>query len=301
MSLKLPPLHFKLFPLSLQIMRKRPLFGVLLVLILGMLSSCGKYLSVMRSDDPDLKYRTAMELYEKKKYSEANLLYEAVLPNLKGQDGAEVGSYNNAWCYFYMKQYVMSAFYFREFTETYPRSQYAEEAMFMHAKSLFMDSPDFDLDQTSTTDALRAIQSFANTYYTSSHMEEINSMADKLNFKLEKKAFENAKTYYKIGNYNAYMFKAAVVAFIDFQNSYPNSAFLEEVGYLKLDASYKLAKESFEAVIKKGEKIYLKKDRFYETIEYYNSFIEKFPGSKYKRDAENIYETTLKELNKLKS
>ena len=164
-----------------------------------------------------------------------------------------------------------------------------------------MDSPQYDLDQTSTTDALRAIQSFANTYYTSHRMEEINAMADKLNFKLEKKAFENAKTYYKIGNYNPYMFKAAVVVFTDFQNTYPNSIFLEEVAFYKLNAQYRLARESFEAIIKKGEKVYLKKDRFYETIEYYNYFIEKFPSSKYKRSAENIYEITIEELDKLKS
>ena len=281
-------------------MGKKPLI-ILSIALVAALCSCSKYQAMVKSDDPDLKYKAALDYYEKREYDRANILFEAVLPNLKGQDGAEIGAFYNAWCYFKMKQYVMSAFYFREFYETYPRSSHTEEAMFMHAKSLFMDSPEYNLDQTSTIDALKAIQAFANTYYSSQYMEEVNAMADKLNLKLERKAFENARTYYKIGSYNAYMYKAAVVAFTTFQNSFPNSQYLEEVAFLKLNAQYKLARESFEAIIKKGEKVYLKKDRFYETIEYYNYFIDKFPASKHKRTVENIYEVTQKELNKLKS
>jgi len=281
-------------------MRTIPL--IVLVISLGqILCSCSNFQALQRSDDPDLKYKAAIDYYEKKKYDQANLLFESVLPNLKGQDGAEIGAFYNANCFYKMKQYVMAAFYFREFYETYPRSTYTEESMFLHAKALYMDSPPYNLDQTSTYDALKAIQNFANAYFRSPHMDEINAMADKLNQKLEKKAFENAKTFYKIGSWNAYMYKSAVVAFTSFQNSFPNSLYNEEVAFLKLDAQYRLAKESFEAVLKKGEKVYLKKERIYETIEFYNSFIDKYPGSKYKKNAENIYETSLKELNKLKS
>ena len=276
-------------------------FIALLVVLAGLLCSCGKFQSVQKSDDPDLKYKAALDYYNKKEYDRANLLFEAVLPNLKGQDGAEIGAFYNAYCFFNMKQYVMAAFYFREFYETYPRSTYTEEAMFMHAKSLFMDSPPYNLDQTSTLDALKAIQTFANAYFRSSRMDEINAMSDKLNLKLERKAFENARTYYKIGSYNAYMYKSAVVAFTTFQNSFPNSLYNEEVAFLKLDAQYKLAKESYEAVVKKGEKVFLKKERLYETIEFYNNFIDKYPASKYKKTAESIYEISTKELNKLKS
>jgi outer membrane protein assembly factor BamD len=288
--------------LSLHPMFENRLINLVLLTFLVLLASCSKFVKLQKNGNTEEKYDAAIKYFEKKDYFKANLLFEEVLPTLKGQAGAEKGLFYNAYTYYYGKQYIMSAHYFSEFYETYPRSEFAEESMFMHAKSLYKDSPQFNLDQTNSQDAMKAIQAFANRYSSSStYMEEINKMAEELTKKLEIKAFESAKLYYNIGSYNSILYKSAVIAFGNFQHDYPASPFTEEACFLKMDAQYQLAKGSYEAIIKNGAKVYLKRDRLYDTIEFYHNFIDKYPESKYKKAAELIYESCQDQLKHLKS
>jgi outer membrane protein assembly factor BamD len=291
-----------MFPgiLSLHAMFKNRRINYILLISFVFLTSC-KFTRLQKNGDQDEKYSAAIKYFEEKDYYKANILFEEILPTRKGQAGAEKGLFYNAYTYYYGKQYIMAAHNFRDFYETYPRSEYTEECMFMYAKSLYKDSPEYNLDQTNTQDAMVAIQGFANRYTTSKYMDEINKMAEDLTRKLEIKAFENAKLYYNIGSYNSILYKSAVIAFKNFQHDYPASGFTEEASFLKMDAQYKLATGSYEAIIRNGTKVYLKKDRLYETIEFYHNFIDKYPESKYKKAAELIYESCQDQLKELKS
>ncbi|MFN6944549.1 MAG: outer membrane protein assembly factor BamD, partial [Cytophagaceae bacterium] len=162
-------------------------------------------------------------------------------------------------------------------------------ASFYYEKSLYKDSPRSNLDQTNTTSALKAIQTFANRHPNSGYMEEINRMADELNKKLEVKAYENAKIFYKLGSYNSINYKSAVVAFTSFLYSYPESKYAEELTYLRIDAQYQLAKSSI---------LTLQKERYYDAIEYYEYFIDKYETSRYRRSAESIFESIRDRISK---
>jgi outer membrane protein assembly factor BamD len=282
-------------------MFSKKLINAVLLLLFIVLCSCSKFVRLQKNGNSEEKYNAAIKYFEEKDYYKANLLLEEVLPTLKGQAGAEKGLFYNAYTYYYGKQYIMSSHYFKEFYETYPRSESSEESLFMHAKSLYKDSPQYNLDQTNSLDAMGAIQEFANRFPQSTRMEEINKMAEDLTRKLEIKAFESAKLYYNTGSYNSILYKSAVIAFNNFQHTYPASSFTEEASFLKMDAQYKLALSSYEAIIKNGAKVYLKKDRLYDTIEFYHNFIDKYPESKYKKAAELIYESCQNELKQLKS
>jgi outer membrane protein assembly factor BamD len=281
-------------------LQKRLVIFVLTLCLLPLIS-CNEFNKVQKSGTVMQKYDAAIKYYDKKEYYKANLLLEEILPNLKGQTGVEKGLFYYAYTHYYGKQYVMSAYYFKEFYQTYPRSEFAHESMFMNAKSLFNDSPAYNLDQTNTSEAMRALQSFANRYPNSSYMEEVNKMSDDLRKKLEVKAYENAKHYYKLGSYNPMLYKSAVIAFNNFQKSYPDSQFNEEVSFLRVESQYNLAKGSFEVILKNGNKVYLKKDRLYEAIEFYHNFIDKYPGSKYKKAADNMYQDCQHLLSTLNS
>ncbi len=102
--------------------------------------------------------------------------------------------------------------------------------------------------------------------------------------KLEKKAYDNALLYYKLSQY-----KAAIIAFNNFQRDFPDSDYNEEIGYWKLAAQFELAEQSITAK---------QKERYYTTIEYYQSFVDRYPESKFVRDAELIYETCLTKIRK---
>jgi outer membrane protein assembly factor BamD len=249
-----------------------------LILMAGVFSAgCSNFAKIQKSDNIVLKAQTGIEYYKKKNYYKASVLLDEVVPLMKGRAEAEDAQYYQAFTYYDDKQYVLSAYHFKEFCETYPRSPHVEECAFLYAKSLYKDSPNFDLDQTNTIEAIQAFQAFANKYPTSKYLFEANKTTDDLNKKLEVKDYENAKLFYRIGNY-----KSAIVAFSNFLEKYPVGDFSEEITFLKIEAQYNLAKVSVE-----GPK---KRTRFLEAIEFYHDFIDKYPSSRFKKSAESIYD-----------
>jgi len=260
-----------------------------------MATSCSKFRKIQKSDDWKVKYDAAFEYYEEKDYYKAKILFEEILPIIKGTKEAEKAQFYYAYTHFYQKLYTESAFFFRSFYETYSRSPFAEEAMFMQAFSSYKESPNANLDQSSTYDAIASIQTFINRYPQSKYVEQSTEIIDQLQKKLEEKAYENAKLYYKINKSamnEATMYKAAIRSFDNFQRDFPDSDLNEEISFLKIEAQYHLAKQSF---------LNLQKDRFASVVEYYQTFIDAYPTSKYLKSAENMYSFSLSQLNELQS
>jgi outer membrane protein assembly factor BamD len=182
---------------------------------------------------------------------------------------------------------VLSAYYFKQFTDTYPNSQYTEEANFLRAKSLFRDSPGYELDQTNTVSALEVIQDFLNTYPTSQFRSETEGMSQELQKKLENKAFQSSKLYYSL-RYN----QAAVTALTNFNQNYPASAYAEQADYLRLAAQYAWAKESIESK---------QRERFLDAVAIYQHFIDTYPQSKSLHSAQAMYDDSRAQLELLKN
>jgi outer membrane protein assembly factor BamD len=267
-------------------------YFIIYVMALVSLTSCSEFQRVQKRGDINEKLNAAYKYYDKKEYYKTTLLFDEVIPLLKGKREGEKALFYYAYSFYHQKQYMMSGYHFRDYYETYPRGQYTEESMFMYAKSLFKDSPEHNLDQTNTYDAIRAIQGFANKFPQSANMTEANTMMDELNAKLEKKAYENARLYYKLSEFNSANYKSSVLTFDNFLRRYPNSAHSEEIAFLKIDAQYNLARHS---------EFTRQKERYFDTIEFYHNFIDKYPNSKYKKEAESIYSISIKKLEEFKS
>lgn len=258
--------------------------GVLLLITLIVLS-CSKFRKVQQSEDWRVKYEAAMEYYEQQDYYRAILLFEEIMPIIRGLPEGEMVQFYYAYAHFYQGLYLLSAHYFKTFSQTYSRSDLAQEAEFMHAYSLFKDSPIYNLDQTSTRNAIASMQLFINKNPDSEFVPEATVIINDLQSKLEKKSYENAKQYYKLGIY-----KSAIIAFDNFRKDYPSSNFNEEISYLKVQAQYELATNS---IFSKQE------ERFKQTIEFYHNFVERYPNSEYLKDLKDIYEDSMSQLNKL--
>lgn len=258
-----------------------------LATLLAMGSCAGKFRKVQKSADWKVKYNAAVEYYENQDYYKASILFEETLPVMLGMPEAERAQFLFAYSHYYQGNRLLSAHYFKTFFDTYRRSEYAEEALFMHAFSLFKESPKFNLDQTSTVDAVNAMQNFINIYPYSKYKDQANEIIDQLQLKLEIKAFEKAKQYYKLDNLHA-----AVVAFESFQERYPDSEMVEEAAYLKVDAQYRYASQS---ILSK------QKERYQQTLEYYQYFVDNFPNSIYVKQAEKVYDQTVDALSKLQT
>lgn len=249
------------------------------------LASCSKFRKIEKSEDWRVKYDAALNYYENKDYYRAGALFEQILPIVRGLPEGEKVQFYFAYTQYQEKFYLLAAHHFKVFYQTYARSEFAQEAQFMHAYSLYANSPAYNLDQTSSIEAVIAMQNFLNKYPNSKFRDDATKVIDEIQEKLERKGYENAKQYYKLERH-----KAAVVAFETFKNDFPDSEFNEEIAFLKFMAQYDLANKS---ILSK------QLERYRQANEYYLEFIDQYPDSEYIREAEKKYNDSLEKVTEL--
>ena len=256
------------------------------LLSLSILIGCSEFRKLQKSTDWRIKYDAAVNYYErgdKGDYIKASMLLEEILPIITGMPEAENANFYFAYCHFHQNLFVESAFYFKTFYETYSRSEFALESMYMHAYSLFLDSPVEELDQSSSAEAIAAMQQFLNLYPETEYSGQATATINELQRKLESKAYRNALLYKKLSQYNS-----AVITFENFSKDYPDSQYNEEVNYLKLESQYLYSKRSISSK---------QKERYEKAIEIYIYFIENYTDSKFAKDAERINDDCRKWMN----
>jgi len=263
------------------------LLGIWVVFLLG---SCSPFSKLQKSGNDDEKYKGAIQYYKKGDWYRAGLLFEELIPVLKGSTESEMAQFYYAYTQYQQQQYLLSATLFKKFYETFARSDYAQEAMYMYAYSLYKDTPSFNLDQSNTLTATSALQDFINAYPDSKYKEESTKLILELRGKLERKAYEKAKLYYKTSGFNIASYKSSVIAINNFQKEFPDSEYNEELAFLKVDAEFSLAQNSLETK---------QKERYQEAISYHQSFIDKYPNSQFLKQSEKMFETSQKEIDRL--
>lgn len=249
------------------------------------LSGCSKFTRIQKSTDMEAKYKAAVEYYEKGNYYNALQLFEELIVVYRGTSRAEQTYYYYCECYFKTGEYTVAAYHYYNFSQTFPNSPKAEEALFKNAYCYYLDSPVSSLDQKNTMDAIRQFQLFINRYPESEKVTECNKLIDELRLKLETKEFNNAMTYYNMASY-----KSAMVAFQNIIKSYPSTIYKEECLYYILRSSWMFAEQSIES--KKSE-------RYKNAMEHYVKLVDAFPEGKYLKDAERIYEDCKENVKKL--
>ena len=269
---------------------KRPQIALLFIVTLLFSACSSKFLKLQKKGTTEEKYIAANDYYKKGDFYKAGILFEEIIPLLKGDSLAEQSQFYNAYSQYQQKQYSMSAYLFKSFYATYANSPLAEDAYYMYAFSMFKDAPNFDLDQTSTLTAIEALQTFINSYPESKHGETCNQNLKDLRHRLEEKSYEKAKLYYKTSGVTIANFKAAVVAIDNFQRDFPDSEYIEELSFLKVQAQYELAEVSYENK---------QRERYTDALKFYEAFIDVFPKSKYIKQAEKVYDGSTKGLEKV--
>lgn len=255
---------------------------IFILLLLVSLSSCSEYQKALKSEDIELKYTAAKNKYNAGKYGKAIRLFEQIAPAYRGKSQSEEMFYMYSQAYYKTKQYYLAGYQFNSFASSFPKSEKAEEATFLSAKSYSMLSPEYSLDQTDTDKAINKMQEFINKYPSSAYLEEANTIVKGLQNKLEKKAFEIAKQYNTISDY-----KAAIKALDNFIIDFPGTPYKEKALYYKLDSSYKLAINSVPS--KMEERL-----KFAKTA--YESLVKFNANTEYKREADDMLAKIDKDL-----
>ncbi len=258
------------------------------IIIAGLfLSSCGGGMTkLLKNPDPAYKLRMAEQYFVKKKYSQAQQLYEDIMPYYKTSKEFEDIYYKYAYCAYNMGDYLSAENLFKSYLEIFPNSLKAEEVDYMRAYSYYKQSPKPELDQTNTIRAMGMMQTFINTHPGSLRNKEATEIMDICRGKLEIKDYKSAQLYYDIGQ-----FRAAGVAFTALLNGYPESMKGDEYKLMIIKSYYRFAEMSIE------EK---KVERYEQVITECNEFTDRFPDSKLKKEAAeflNLSQTNIKQLN----
>lgn len=261
---------------------------LLLLACSGLLLSCSEYQKVLKNEDVNAKYELAEKLYKEGDFKKANRLFAQIAPQYIGKPQGERIMFFLSDTYYKIGDYNFAGYQFERFLKSYPKSDKAGEAAFQGAKSYYMLSPRYSLDQTDTDKALDKLQNFINTYTDSEYMPEANAMAKELTTKKERKAFEIAKQYTRLGKSYILEYSVSAVAAVDnFVSDHPGSVFREDALYLKVQATTNLALNS--TLNKKSE-------RLQDARAAYNALLKLYPETKYAEDASNLVEKVDEEL-----
>ncbi|TAF44662.1 MAG: outer membrane protein assembly factor BamD [Sphingobacteriales bacterium] len=271
-------------------MFKNKLFFFLIasVLCFTVFTGCkSRFEKLKASTDVSKKYQEAIRLYNNKDYAKALILFDDLTQRYRGRAEAEDLYYYYSFTNYKLKDYLSARYHFKTFAETYPTSNRAEECRFMAAYCFYQDSPNFSLDQENTYKAIEALQLFINLYPQSTRIAEASKLIQDLRDKLEKKSYANANLFLLIGDY-----QSAVIAFRNSIRDYPDTKFAEEMEFLTIKSLYLYAKNSYETK---------QEDRYTETIDEYNRFIEKYPKSTYTKEADKLKYDSEKGIEKAKN
>ena len=226
----------------------------------------------------------AKKYYEENEYFKALPLLDELHTLFKGTKKAEEVDYLLAYTHYGLGANMLASYKFKLFTLTYPFSKHNEELAYMAAYCYYLESPKYSLDKTNTLKAIQELQTFIDKYPESEKVEKCNFLIDDLTMKVHMKVYGIAKLYYDIEDYNA-----AITALNNVITDYPTIDNQSEIQFLILDANYKLAINSVTS-----KKI----ERLNNTIASYRYFAKNFPEDNRLKEANNIYEKSIKQLEK---
>ena len=252
------------------------------------LCSCGEYQRALKSTDYNYKYDYAKRAFEEKKYAQAATLFKDCITVFKGSDKAEESLYLLALSYYENKDYISSGAYFQNYYARYPKGKYTELARFYCGYGYYLDSPEPQLDQSGTLKAIEELQGFLDYFPRSDRVTIAQQAIFELQDKLTLKQLQNAQLYYNLGTYLGDNYDSAVIVAKNAIKDYPYSKYKEELELLVLKARYQ------EAALSVDER---KADRFREVVDEYYSFINNYPDTKNREEADNIFKIAQKYVN----
>ena len=258
---------------------------IITLLAAASLTSCGEYNKLLKSTDYEYKYEAAKNYFAKGQYNRSATLLNELITILKGTDKAEESLYMLGMSYYNQKDYQTAAQTFITYFNTYPRGTFTELARFHAGKSLFLDTPEPRLDQSSTYQAIQQLQMFMEYFPNSTKKQEAQDMIFALQDKLVLKELYSAKLYYNLGNYLGNNYESCVITAQNALKDYPYTKRKEDLSMLILKSKYQEAIQSVE------EK---KIERFRDVIDEYYSFINDFPDGANAKDAKKIFNVASK-------
>lgn len=267
-------------------MNKTRFFFVTAALVSAfMLQSCkSEYEALLNGNDLDAKYNAAFDYFNHGKYSKAAQLFENMSILTTNTERDDTVQYYWGLSNYRFKDYYTAETNFSKFILNFPYSPFYEEAAFLRLDCLYRSTYRWELDQNPTYTAIKAISEYVIENPRSTHVPICKKMLDELGERLDTKAFENAKLYYKMERYNS-----AVVAFKNILKDDAENIFREDILYYTAKSSFKYAQNSVESK---------QKERYLAFIDDYYFFIGEVDDSPYRKELDALFHRAQKALGR---
>jgi outer membrane protein assembly factor BamD len=252
--------------------------------VIAVCSCKSQYEMLLNSNDADAKYEAAFEYFNNGKYTKASSLFESLAMLTEGTERDDTVRYYWGLSNYKSKDYYTADTNFEKFLESYPRSPFASEARYLRLDCLYLQTLRYELDQTPTYKAMNEISEYILEYPSSSHIATCRNMLIDLGERLDRKAYEGAKLYYKMEDY-----LAARVAFRNVLKDDSENIYREDILYYIAMSSYNYAHLSV------PEK---QKERYLTFIDDYFNFIGEIPDSHFRRELDSAYRKAQRALGK---
>lgn len=257
---------------------------VVLASIIALMSCKSEYEMLLNSNDADAKYEAAFAYFNEGKFSRAASLFESLSVLTNGTERDDTVRYYWGLSNYKYKDYYTAETNFDQFITSYPRSPFTSEARYLRLDCLFRQTLRYELDQTPTYKAINEISAYILEYPSNTHMQECRDMLLELNDRLDKKAYESAKLYYKMEDY-----LASRVAFKNVLKDDADNIYREDILYYIAMSSYKYAHESV------PEK---QKERYLAFVDDYLNFVGELPESRYRKELDAVYQRAQRALGR---
>ena len=261
-------------------MRYSKPFAAAALALIAIAGCKSQYEELLESSDTQSKYKAAFEFYNSGKYSKAVQLFESISLAVSGTPQDDTVQFYTALSNYNQRDFYTAEGNLKHFIENYPASPFIENAKFLRVDCLYRATLRYELDQKPTYEAITAINEYKMTHLGSPNIAICDRMLEDLNERIDRKAYENAKLYYRMEDY-----KAARVAFKNVLKDNADNIYREEILYYAAMSSYKYALNSVQAK---------QKERYMVFMDDYLNFVGEFPDSKHRKELDSLYEKVRK-------
>ena len=246
-----------------------------LLLLAGVAACCSEYEQVLESNDIDLKYNAAFNYFNAGKYTRSTQLFESLTMLTNGTERHDTVLFYLGLSNYSYQDYYTAETNFDQYLSFYPQGTFAEQADFLRIDCLYRSTLRYELDQTPTYTAITAMGEYLQEHPVGANADIIRHRMEELGERLDRKAFENARLYYKMED-----FKAARVALRNVLKEDADNVYREEILDYTAMSSYKYADNSVSSK---------RKERFLVFQDDYLNFIGEYPESEHRKELDALY------------
>lgn len=240
----------------------------------GILAACAPDEIAPTRSAEDL-FERGSKLFEEEEYQAAYEEFRLLTLQYPGSVHADDAQFLMGEAKFRREEYILAAYEYDIVIRSMPTSEYVPEARYKKAQCHYELSRPYYLEQEETKKAIDQFQAFIEYHSTDPRVPEAEQKIRELNTKLARKEYENGLIYIKMEYY-----RAAGVSFDYVLEKYHDSPYAEP------------------AYFKKGEVLYYRK-RYREARDVLRGFIERYPESTMRPDAEALLRETDEQLKSL--